>query len=222
MKNLTKIALVVSMLIIGANANEWRDAKISKSGEKMWYDIGYSKFSEAKKWGTSEYSYNKAKKWSRNGIKSFDEANKWIKIGVSSPAIAIKFKESGYSTDKIKKICNGKLVSISDFLNSSIHTYEDKCIMGGFKISSVIENSSFSGGHKIEAYAHNLIIKYNRELMGNRAVWIKATDKSLTKDFIEQKTIYGLYKITDDTKDVDLANGSSLTVNILNRVIAVR
>jgi uncharacterized protein YktA (UPF0223 family) len=58
--------------------------------------------------------------------------------------------------------------------------------------------------------------------MGDRAVWIKADDKKLTQDFVEKNAIYGLYKITDDTKDVDLANGSSITVNILDRIIAVK
>jgi hypothetical protein len=222
MKNLTKILLTVSILSIGANANEWRDAKISASGEKMWKNIGYTNFNEAKKWGMSEYNYNKAKRWSLNGIKSYDEASRWIKLGVNSPAIASQFKKNGFNTSKIKKVCGDKLVPVGNFLNSNIHTYEDKCIMGGFIISSVIEEHSFFGGDKIEAFAYNLTEFYGEEVMGKRAVWITADDKKLTQDFIEKKAIYGLYKITNDTKEVDLANGSNLTINILDRIIAVR
>lgn len=222
MKRLTKIIIAVSMLYVGANANQWRDAEISASGQKMWKDIGYTDFNEAKKWGTSEYSYNKAKKWSRNGIKSYDEASKWMKIGINSPAIAKSFSKNGYTVSKIKNICGDKIVPYNDFLKSNIHTYEDKCIMGGFKISSVIETKSFFSGRKIEAFAFNIVNFYGNDTMGDRAVWIKADDKKLTQDFVEKNAIYGLYKITDDTKDVDLANGSSITVNILDRIIAVK
>ena len=222
MKKLTtKIILALSLITITANANEWRDAEISKAGEKMWKKIGYTKFSEAKKWGTGEYDFYKAKKWALNGFKSYDESIKWIELGVNSPAIAKMFKKSGYSVAKIQNECGNKLIDVHKFLTSNIYSFENKCFMGGFKISSV-EERKVSNKRKIEAFAYNIIIKYGDEYKGNRAVWITARNKELVQDFVRANSIYGLYKVTPKTKKVNLVNGSSLKINILDRIIAVK
>lgn len=222
MKKITKIILAVSMLSIGANANEWRDAKISETGQKMWNSIGYTDIKEVRKWGTSEWDFNKAKKWSRNGIKSHREASKWTRAGVPSPSIAKRFKKNGFTVEKIRRTCQGALIPIKKFLSSNIHTFKNKCIMGGFKISSVEESSSFFGGTKIEAFAYNVISRYGKNKNGDRAIWITAKNKDLVTDFVDNKVVYGLYKIEEDIKSVDLVNGSSKKINVLNRIIAFR
>lgn len=214
MKKLTKVLIAVTMLTIGANANEWRDAKISQSGQDMWKAIGYTDLKKVKEWGVSEKSYYKAKKWSRNGIKSYNEAKEWMDVGINTPSFAKALKDQNNMTaNDVADKC-GKLISIYDYKKSNVNVYPDKCFMSGFKLITVTQEDSF--------FSDTTYIAYANVMNDSRVVSIHTKDVRLSSDFVNKNKIYGLFKITDKLETLDMTDGSQLTVNQLERLAIIK